>query len=328
MSRIKVSIIVATYNAGKRINPVIDSLTTQSFREKYEVILVDDGSTDDSLDILKRIEKKNIKVRVFSQRNKGAAAARNFGIKKSRGEYIVISDDDVILGKDWLKKNIPILKNKKKGIIYSVIKNVPKKDMTALQSLLFDYAMTSRDANENNEGLMLMTNAVRKEIFKEVGLYDESFDSSGAGADVDLVYRILDEGYELAFSDVKSIHLEENQRFDLKFFIKKPYSWGKALAKLVIRHKSKHMDIKNRIISYPFAVLAIAAAIILIILNHNFLILIPIGLLIYIYLRRNMIRKLLNRGRNIFEIMFLCILDVLRVIIYNLGATSYYIFKK
>jgi glycosyltransferase involved in cell wall biosynthesis len=127
---VKVSIVISVYNAGKRIEDVARALLAQQFSGQFEIILVNDGSTDNSLDVMNRLRKRSPKIRVFTQKNKGAAAGRNLGIRNAQGRYIVISDDDVILESNWLRKAIPLLKEdaksrKKTGLIYSVIKNNP-----------------------------------------------------------------------------------------------------------------------------------------------------------------------------------------------------------
>ena len=330
---IKVSIVISVYNAERRIEDVAKALLAQRFHDPYEIILVNDGSTDDSHDVLDRLKNKHPKIRVFTQKNKGAAAGRNLGIKNARGEYIVISDDDVILEKDWLRKTIPLLKEnvksrKKIGLVHSVIKNNPPEGMTRLQKLMFDYALSSRDANDRNEGLMFMTNAARKDVLIDVGLYDEQFDSSGAGADLDLVYRLMDAGYAIEKTDAKALHLESAERFALGFFLTKPYSWGKALAKLTLKRSLRRLHISASALSYPFALLSVIFLIILCIISRYFLLLIPVGMILYAYMRRKMMKRLIERKRGIVSMLFLCMMDVIRICIYNLGAMHYYIFRR
>ena len=95
----KVSIIIPTYNYGKYIKKAIDSVFEQSYRS-FEIIVVDDGSTDDTMVIIEGKYKE--KVRYFFQENKGASAARNKGVKESRGEYLIFLDADDALGENQL----------------------------------------------------------------------------------------------------------------------------------------------------------------------------------------------------------------------------------
>ncbi len=94
----KFSIIVPVYNVENYIKACLDSIEKQTFKD-YEVILVDDGSTDKSMDIAKKY-----KGTIIHQENRGLSSARNHGVKKATGEYIVFVDSDDTIEKDLLKE--------------------------------------------------------------------------------------------------------------------------------------------------------------------------------------------------------------------------------
>lgn len=93
MEQIKVSVILPVYNAEKFIAQCLDSIMGQTLKE-IEIICVDDGSTDNSLQIMKEYENKYSNIVVISQENAGAGAARNKGLKRAKGEYLSILDAD------------------------------------------------------------------------------------------------------------------------------------------------------------------------------------------------------------------------------------------
>ncbi|WP_458454563.1 glycosyltransferase family 2 protein [Methanobrevibacter sp.] len=94
MDNIKVSVIVPVFNAGEYIGKTIDSIINQDF-DSYEIIVVDDGSTDGSLEIIKKtLENSQIPNRIIHQKNSGVSVARNNAIDVSKGEYIVFVDAD------------------------------------------------------------------------------------------------------------------------------------------------------------------------------------------------------------------------------------------
>lgn len=99
MDNIKVSVIVPVYNDEEYIQTSISSIINQEFSETYEIIVVDDGSTDNSLDIAQELlSKADIPYKLVHQRNSGVSVARNHGIEVSRGDYLVFVDsDDYIL---------------------------------------------------------------------------------------------------------------------------------------------------------------------------------------------------------------------------------------
>lgn len=99
---IKLSIIVPIYNSEKYISRCIDSILNQSFID-YELILINDGSKDKSLDIIKEYEKKDKRIKVIDQKNEGVSKTRNKGIKLSKGKYIMFIDNDDYIENDYIK---------------------------------------------------------------------------------------------------------------------------------------------------------------------------------------------------------------------------------
>ena len=89
----KVSVIIPVYNVEKYLGPCLDSILGQTLNN-IEVICVDDGSTDRSLEILREYEKRDARVKVLTQPNTNAGAARNKGIQQARGEYLSFLDSD------------------------------------------------------------------------------------------------------------------------------------------------------------------------------------------------------------------------------------------
>ncbi|WP_010237896.1 glycosyltransferase family 2 protein [Clostridium arbusti] len=88
-----ISIIVPIYNAKAYLNECIESLLNQT-NDDYELILIDDGSTDNSLSICRTFQTQNCKIRVFHKENEGVSVARQFGITKAMGEIIAFVDSD------------------------------------------------------------------------------------------------------------------------------------------------------------------------------------------------------------------------------------------
>ena len=112
----KISIIVPVYNVEKYLKECLDSLINQTL-EDIEIICINDGSTDNSLAILEEYQKKDSRIKVFSQKNQGVSAARNLGIEKATGEYLTFLDSDdrlelntcEILYKETIAKNSDFL---------------------------------------------------------------------------------------------------------------------------------------------------------------------------------------------------------------------------
>lgn len=103
MKNIKVSIIVPVYNTEKYLDKCLSSLVNQELKD-VEIIIVNDGSTDNSAKIIESYLKKYANIKSFFQENKGQSAARNLGISKSSGEYIGFVDSDDFVKKDMFLK--------------------------------------------------------------------------------------------------------------------------------------------------------------------------------------------------------------------------------
>lgn len=97
--KIKVSVILPVYNSEKYISKTLESLINQSLKE-IEIICINDGSKDATIQILQEFEKKDNRIKIIDKENQGVWKARMDGIKKAKGEYITFMDSD-----DYVKKN-------------------------------------------------------------------------------------------------------------------------------------------------------------------------------------------------------------------------------
>jgi len=105
-----ISIVIPVYNAAPYLRETIQSVKAQTYPD-WELILVDDASTDDSMEILQSYKAENIKV-LSMLKNKGPAAARNEGIRRAQGRYLTFLDADDIWDKDKLQKQLNFIKEK------------------------------------------------------------------------------------------------------------------------------------------------------------------------------------------------------------------------
>jgi glycosyltransferase involved in cell wall biosynthesis len=114
-----VSVIIPCYNQGSYIRETLDSVASQTY-PRIDIIVVNDGSTDPTtLQILRNLRDKNLKV--FHTTNKGPSAARNFGINRSRGKYILPLDADDLIHPEYIKTAVSILEsNNEIDVVYAM----------------------------------------------------------------------------------------------------------------------------------------------------------------------------------------------------------------
>ena len=109
MKELLLSIIVPAYNAEKYIKPCIESLYKQNLQEdEFEIILINDGSTDNTLSIVKTFSKLHSNINIISQVNQGLSITRNNGITNAKGKYILFVDSDDVLVNNSIKMMLNI----------------------------------------------------------------------------------------------------------------------------------------------------------------------------------------------------------------------------
>lgn len=142
---VKLSLIIPMYNVENYISDCINSLQSQ-ITDEVEVIIVDDGSKDNSKKILDELifnlpKSKSKQFKVFSQKNQGQSVARNFGLSQCTGEYIAFVDSDDILNKNYFQKITSILKTDKPDVLrvsYQRFFDKPSKIIETENNLMFE----------------------------------------------------------------------------------------------------------------------------------------------------------------------------------------------
>ena len=118
-----ISIIIPAYQHAKEIEHCLKSIFNQTFTD-YEIIVVNDGSTDNVLEVLEKYKSvPSRRIKIINQENKGAAAARNRGFKESGGDFILFCDADMVLNSKMLEKLLKALnENPEKSYAYCFFK--------------------------------------------------------------------------------------------------------------------------------------------------------------------------------------------------------------
>lgn len=172
----KVSIIIPTYNRARFIKEAINSVLSQDFQD-YEIIVVDDGSTDNTKEIINSL--KNKKIRYFFQENKGRSRARNRAIKLARGQYLSFLDSDDIFLPGKLTKQAKCLdKHSEIGMVYASALTMDESS----HKLNKKYLATSSGFIYKEVAfvfpliIILPAVMIRGEVFKKVGNFDPKMD--------------------------------------------------------------------------------------------------------------------------------------------------------
>ena len=167
-SNIKISIIVPVYNVENYLRQSLESIINQTYIN-LEIICVNDGSTDNSLMILKEYEKKDKRIKVISQNNKGLAGTKNVGMKIATGDYITFVDSDDYIDLNVYEKCIEsIIKYKPDIVVYQIHFEKSKKQRIIKGKI---YINDSLSAIKNNKVFPSSCN----KVFKKKLLENEYF---------------------------------------------------------------------------------------------------------------------------------------------------------
>lgn len=189
-----ISVIIPVYNRKDMIMNAINSVLSQSY-DNFELIIVDDASTDGTAEFLKEIRHDKIRV-LFHTENKDTSAARNTGIKESKGEYITYLDSDNLMGEKFLEANLGMfLKFPDADCVYSGQARHDDYD-SPIHTILFGTLNKSGLLNRN----FIDTNTIfhKKEVLEKVKGFDETLNRA---VDWDFMLKICN-NYKIYFAPI------------------------------------------------------------------------------------------------------------------------------
>src|SRR5690606_19485343 len=199
LGRSMVSVIIPSYNRIKYIEDAIASIEKQSYRD-YEIIVVDDGSTDGSFELLEEFSKAG-KISLYSHanhENRGQSASINLGIMHASGSFVAILDSDDYFAPDKLAQQVSFLeKNPIFGMVYGQGHAVDADGRFLFKVPDDNHAETSDPNILLLDCYMALPGGslIRRSVFEKVGMFEESF---RAGQDHDMALRIMEE-FKVAF---------------------------------------------------------------------------------------------------------------------------------
>ncbi len=267
---IESSIIILTYNQLEYTKKCLESISAFT-NSNYEIIILDNASTDGTVDYLKELKKVDHRVKIiFNQLNLGFPKAVNLGIKAALGKYVVIANNDIIVTKGWLKKLIELAEsNSQVGLVGPISNAVSgvQLDKNAAYKSIDEMNLYAAKVSENNKGkyfefprIAFLCTLIKKDVISKIGGLDERF-SPGNFEDDDFCLRAQIAGYKtLVAQDVfihhfgsKSFTAEGTKKYqerldaNKKIFIDK---WGAGPEEIWLHGK----PFTQRSIEYPIDV--------------------------------------------------------------------------
>ncbi len=232
-----ISLIVPAYNEGMVIVPAVRNLLTLEYPD-YEVIVVDDGSNDDTYALASQVsrESSKVRVRVVTKKNGGKADALNTGIALARGEFVMCMDGDTKLSKNALRAMIRHFDDPRVGGVAGNVRILNRENF-----------LTKVQALEYIEGLAMVRKAqsfvrtvniipgpcamFRKSVVRSLGGYDlDTF-----AEDCDMTLKLVVAGYHIAYEPLAVAWVETPSR--LLDLLKQRYRWTRGILQAMRKHR-------------------------------------------------------------------------------------------
>lgn len=239
---IKASVIIVTYNRADLLQYCLRQLLDQT-TSGYEIIVVDDGSTDKTPEIIAKYQTPNIKCQIRYIQNKvqqGQAAVRNIGIRKARGEIIIFVDSDVMVTHKFVEDTIQAHKKNNKLILQGLVRHIcDVKDIGSFSLRIDGFS----------RALVTQNVSVRKEWLIKAGMMDERFGTTMGYEDTDLGRRLKALGLKTAYGWKKcfAYHVDGYPTLEkYKTSFEKRYQWSKNIIYFGEKH-GKHFIKRGKV---------------------------------------------------------------------------------
>lgn len=334
----RVSIVVCTYNGGERIKDCLEALLNQTYpKERLEIVVVDDGSTDNTREVLSGYGSvERVKV-VSHEENLGLGSARNTGIRSSIGDVVAFTDDDCVASEVWVEELVRLLRSgvhgvggkveayEKEGVLEKYVSysrhfwfGVPpvrrgtgiRNVYSYLKSLLIFERVEPRDGEEVS-GVWGMNSAYRRDALTRVGGCDSSL---RRGVDSDLNQRLkMGLGARFVYSSKAVVY--HRHRSTPSGFVRHVFEYGFATPKKIFSQRRLFLP-------YPFTTVSVFLLLLLAFVAPSLVWLSALPVVLFVVLELLYSVKVAFRTRDYSMILLIPLLEIVREFIFNLGYVS------
>ena len=253
------SVIVPTYRRHHTLERCVAALAAQSFpRDRYEVLIVDDGSGAPPRDVIERYADA-MHVRLIEAEHAGPAAARNRGAAAARGTYLVFTDDDCIPAPHWLSAFATAVQSHPDRAVGGAVINALGDGMCSTASqLLVDFLYEYFNADPDGGRFFITANlAFPAESFRGTGGFDVTFPLAAA-EDRDMCDRWREHGHEFTYCERAEIH--HAHALTLVSFARQHFNYGRGAHHLHLARARRGVEeivvepphFYSRLVSFPF----------------------------------------------------------------------------
>lgn len=241
-----ISVIIPVHNGGRFLNHCLAGLIA-SLYQSYEIIVVDDASTDDRIDLSQRKE-----VRVFQLAHQsGPAAARNFGAEQANGEVLFFVDADVVVKSDTLARlAADFLNNSHISAVFGSYDEDPRETNFISQYKNLYHHFVHQQSNSDAQTFWAGCGAIRREVFSAVGGFDQAQYTKPAIEDIELGYRLRGMGYQILLD--KQLQVKHLKHWGLGSLVRadifhRAIPWSKLILENRVIINDLNLQIRDRI---------------------------------------------------------------------------------
>lgn len=196
-----ISVVIPAYNAGMTLAACLDALFHQTVSaEQYEVIVVDDGSSDNTSEVARRFP-----VRYFFQTNRGPATARNQGANEAEGDILLFTDSDCVPAPDWVEQMTKPFEDASVAAVKGAYRTRQRSFAARFAQIEFEDRYDRLRSAGTIDLIGTYSAGFRKEVFLRMGGFDRAFPSAN-NEDVDFSYRLSSAGYRMIFNPEAIVH--------------------------------------------------------------------------------------------------------------------------
>jgi glycosyltransferase involved in cell wall biosynthesis len=227
----EISVIIPVYNGGKKLQKCICALKRQKTSRPYEIIIVDDGSTDGGPQ-----KVKEDGFRVFKQANQGPAAARNLGVANAQGKIVLFTDADCEPHEDWIEEMVCCLEDPEIAAVKGSYLTKQKEIVARFVQIEYESKYERMKKDRYIDFIDTYAAGFKIEDFRRVGGYDTKFPTASV-EDQEFSFRMWGQGYRMAFNpEARVYHAHSNTLWN---YAKKKFRIGFWKALVLKRHPSK-----------------------------------------------------------------------------------------
>jgi glycosyltransferase involved in cell wall biosynthesis len=226
-----ISVIVPVFNGRSKIHACISALKQQDTDKSYEIIVVDDGSTDQALEHV-----GGDKVKIFKQRNQGPAAARNLGVEKARGRIVLFTDADCEPVEDWIVQMVEPFEDECISGVKGLYLTRQEKIVPRFVQLEYESKYERMKRDHYIDFIDTYSAGFIKQDFLSAGRFDTRFPTASV-EDQEFSFRMWEKGCRMVFNPKAKVYHTHSDT--LRDYIKKKFRIGFWKALVLKRHPQK-----------------------------------------------------------------------------------------